>query len=134
MKKKSFPISPVGAGSLLAAFAILCLTVFALLSLTTAHQEQRLSDSAHRAVTGYYEADYQAQEIFARLRAGQLPPQVTLEDGQYTYQIPISQYNRLEVALKETDALWHILRWQLVAETPEEDQTLEVWTQQEETP
>lgn len=134
MKKKTLPLSPVGAGSLLAAFAILCLTVFALLSLTTAHREQRLSDSAHRAVTGYYEADYQAQEIFARLRNGELPAQVRLSDDIYSYQIPISRYNRLEVALKETGAGWSILRWQLVAETPEEDQPLGVWAKQEETP
>ena len=134
MKKKRLPISPVGAGSLLAAFAILCLTVFALLSLTTAHREQRLSASAHRAVSGYYEADFQAQEIFARLRNGELPPQVTVSNDQYTYQVPISRYSRLEVDLRETEAGWRILHWQLVAETPEEDQPLEVWTQQEETP
>lgn len=135
MKQKSSPFSPVGAGSLLVAFAILCLTVFALLSLTTAHREQRLSESAHRAVTEYYEADFQAQEVFARLRAGEIPSQVTRDGDLYTYQIPISQYNCLEVAIARESAGWRVLRWQLVTQTPEDDvRPLEVWTQQEETP
>ena len=134
MSRKSAPVSPVGAGSLLAAFAILCLTVFALLSLTTAQREQRLSDSAHQAVTQYYAADLEAQEVFARLRSGEGPSQVTVSDGIYTYRILISQHSRLEVALENTDEQWSILRWQLIAELPENDQPLGVWTQQEETP
>lgn len=134
MKQKNSPVTPIGVGSLLAALAILCLTVFALLSLTTAHREQRLSHSTHQAVCGYYEADFQAQKIFAQLRAGELPPQVTLSDNHYTYQIPISQYNRLEITLSKTDAGWTILRWQQVTQAPEEVRPLEVWTKQEETP
>lgn len=135
MKPKNIPLSPVGAGSLLAAFAIVCLTVFALLSLTTAHREQQLSDSAHRAVSGYYEADFRAQEIFARLRTGELPPQVTRLDHLYTYRIPVCGHSCLEIALEQTGSGWNILRWQLSAEPPEETaQPLEVWTGQEDTP
>ena len=132
MSKKSVSVSPVGAGSLLATFAILCLTVFALLSLTTARRDQRLSDSAHQSVTQFYAADLQAQEIFARLRAGEAPSQVSEDHGTYTYSIPISQHSRLDIALENTGEHWSILRWQLIAELPENDQPLGVWTKQEE--
>lgn len=68
----------VGGISLLVAFAVLCLTIFALLSLTTVRADVRLADASADAVTEYYAADCQAQEILARLRNGEVPDSVTL--------------------------------------------------------
>ena len=61
---------PVGGASLLVVFAVLCLTVFALLSLSTVRANGRLSEASAQAVADYYAADCAAQEILARLRAG----------------------------------------------------------------
>ena len=63
---------PIGGASLLAAFAVLCLTVFALLSLSTVRADDRLGKATVQAVTDYYAADLEAQTILARLRNGEL--------------------------------------------------------------
>ena len=63
----------VGGISLLVIFAVLCLTVFAVLSLAQGQADRRLAQNSWSAVTGYYRADCQAQEILSRLRAGERP-------------------------------------------------------------
>ena len=70
-KKGNSDFSPpaVGGISLLVVFAVLCLTVFALLSLSTVRADARLSEASAQAVADYYAADCQAQEILAQLRA-----------------------------------------------------------------
>ena len=52
---------PVGGASLLVVFAVLCLTVFALLSLSTVRANGRLSETSAQAVADYYAADCAAQ-------------------------------------------------------------------------
>lgn len=127
-QKSSVSIPAVGAGSLLAIFAVLCLTVFALMSLTTVQAEKRLAEASGRAVKAYYAADLQAEEIFARLRAGQLPEEVRVQEDLYTYRCAISDNQYLDVALEKTGAGWRVLRWQAVArEGSGETDTLPVW-------
>ena len=60
-RKLSFPT--VGGSSLLVIFAVLCLTVFALLTLSTVQANGRLSDRSAQAVLDYYQADTQAERI-----------------------------------------------------------------------
>ena len=62
----------VGGVSLLVVFAVLCLTVFALLGLTTVQADRRLADASIKAISDYYAADCEAQAVLARLRAGEL--------------------------------------------------------------
>ena len=57
----SGPPAAVGGSSLLVIFAVLCLTVFALLTLSTAAADSRLSQDAADAVEAYYQADSQAE-------------------------------------------------------------------------
>ena len=119
----------VGAVSLLTIFAVLCLTVFALLSLYTVQADQRLSDKSFAAVAGYYAADCAAEEILAQLRAGEIPEGVTAyEGGIYRYGCPISDTQTLvvEVAVEDTD--YTIIRWQ-ARSTAEwvADDSLPVW-------
>ena len=59
-KGKGFSPPAIGGASLLAVFAVLCLTVFVLLSLTTVEADRRLAEAAAQAVTDYYAADCQA--------------------------------------------------------------------------
>ena len=60
----------LGGSSLLVVFAVLSLTVFALLSLSTVRADQRLGEASAKAVADYYAADLKAQEILADLREG----------------------------------------------------------------
>ena len=49
-KKHRFSFPAVGGSSLLVIFAVLCLTVFALLGLSTVQAGQRLSNASAEAV------------------------------------------------------------------------------------
>lgn len=137
-QKNSISIPAVGAGSLLAIFAVLCLTVFALMSLTTVQAEKRLADVSNHAVKAYYAADLQAEALFARLRAGEQPETISIQENQYTYQCAISDNQYLDVTLEKTDAGWRILRWQATArESTGKTDALPVWqgaAEKEDTP
>ena len=91
MDKRTFHGASVGAASLLTVFAVLCLAVFAMLSLATVKANERLGDAAEHAVTAYYEADCRAEEILAHLRCGEIPSGVTEWDGRFFYSCPISE-------------------------------------------
>lgn len=127
-QKNSMSIPAVGAGSLLATFAVLCLTVFALMSLTTVQAEKRLAEASVHAVESYYAADLQAEALFARLRSGEIPEEVTKTANSYTYQCPISDHQYLLAELEQTESGWHVLRWQAVTrENAGESGNLPVW-------
>lgn len=127
-EKRSFRPAPVGASSLLVIFAVLCLTVFALLSVSTVRADQRLSDQALTAAEGYYEADCMAESILARLRAGEVPAGVTGKDGVYTYACAVSDTQALVVEAAVDGEDYTILRWQVVSESQwQADDRLPVW-------
>ncbi len=103
MREGKNPAPIVGGSSLLVIFAVLCLTVFAMLSLTQAQADRRLAQNSWSAVTGYYQADCQAQEILSQLRAGERPDGVTAEgEGVFSYACPISDAQTLEVRVRLT--------------------------------
>ena len=127
-KHRSFPAPAVGGSSLLVIFAVLSLTVFALLSVSTALADRRLADASAQAVRDYYEADAAAEEIFARLRNGELPAEVTVESGQYCYTCPVAETQQLQVLLQLEDGRWTVLRWQTEATQKwQGDDSLPVW-------
>ena len=116
----------IGATSLLVIFAVLCMTVFALLGLSSVRADKYLSDVRTDAVSAYYAADCQAEEILARLRGGEQPQGVTLEDGIYRYVCPISPTQELQVAVQSED--WTVLCWQAVTTASwQADDSLTVW-------
>ena len=61
--RKHFTPPVVGGSSLLVIFAVLCLTVFTLLALSTVRADNRLSDASVKAVSDYYAADMEAEII-----------------------------------------------------------------------
>lgn len=126
-KRKSFTTPVVGGSSLLVIFAVLCLTVFALLSLSTVLANGRLNEASVSAVSAYYEADTRAEEIFARLRQGEVPAEVQEADGIYSYSCPISENQNLEVELRKGAEGWEVLRWQAVSVARWEEQRLDLW-------
>ena len=118
----------VGGTSLLVMFAVLCLTVFALLGLSAVQAGTRLSQTTAQAVSAYYQADCQAEEIFARLRSGEVPANVTETNGIYSYTCPISDTQQLQVALLEKTGEWTVLRWQAESIAAwETDDELTLW-------
>ena len=132
MDEKRFAAPAVGGSSLLVIFAVLCLTVFALLGLSTVRADGRLSDASAKAVSAYYEADCQAEAILARLRAGDLPEgveeTVTPEGRTCAYTCPISDTQTLAVEVRLEDTSYTVLRWQAVSTADwEADETLDLW-------
>ena len=128
-KKEQFSVPAMGGSSLLMVFGVLCLTVFALLCLSSAQAEWRLSQAAARSVAAYYDAENEAEEIFARLRRGERVPDAEETDGRYCYSCPISENSRLEVVLSKEGENWKILRWQVISQPEERTEAyLPLWT------
>lgn len=127
-ERKGFSVPVVGGSSLLVIFAVLCLTVFALLSVATVRANGRLSDEAAAAIYEYYEADGAAEEILARLRAGERPECVKEQDGVFLFTCPVSDTQTLVVEATVEEHNYKILRWQTVSTTQwEADDDLPVW-------
>ncbi len=133
-KKQRFSPPAIGGTSLLVVFAVLCLTVFALLSLTTVQADVRLADASAKAVTDYYAADCQAQEILARLRNGERPEGVAFSGSGLLYAgyaVPISDTQELQVSVLLMGGAgvdYVVQRWQAVPTGEwEGDESLNLW-------
>lgn len=127
-KERRFSPPVTGGISLLVAFAVLCLTVFALLALTTVKAQSRLADASLEAVKDYYAADSEALRILALLRSGEMPDGVAVSDDIYAYSCPVSESQRLEVEVQISGEGYTILRWQAVPDDQDTgDGSLELW-------
>lgn len=121
-KKEGFSPPALGGSSLLVVFAVLALTVFALLSLSTVRADVGLGDSAAQAVKDYYAADGKAQEVLALLRNGQAPEDIEVKEivAEYpdrivktcSYVVPISDTQELQVDVELDGSQYTVLRWQ----------------------
>lgn len=136
--KKNSQSSWIGGTSLMVILSVICLTVFAVLCLSTALSELRLSNASAAAATAYYEADTHAEEIFAALRKGSIPDSVSRDGNAYRYQVPVSQHLSLQITLVKTDGSWKVLQWNtFLSSDPQTEQVLSLWDGnpiQEETP
>lgn len=115
MKDERFGISGVGAGALLTVFSVLCLVVFAMLSISTVQSQRALSEKNAAAAEGYYRADARSEEILARLRGGEKPVEVQQEGDTFRWSCPISDTQCLEVEVRVKDDTYTVLRWQAVS-------------------
>lgn len=125
--RSGFSSPAVGGSSLLVIFSVLCLTVFALLSVSTVQADRRLAAASAEAVQAYYQADRQAEEIFARLRAGQTVPGVVDDGSACHYSVPISDSQTLFVTVVRRESGWQVQRWQTVVSDFLEIDFLPVW-------
>lgn len=135
MRKQGFGI---GGASLLLIFAVLCLTVFSLLTLSAAMRERTLTEKRRAAVEAYYAADSAAAEVAAALlegkRTGAVPSAVdgtAIEDeggGVYAYLSPIDGRRAISVRLMLSDGGIDILSWRTteIADWAP-DESLSVW-------
>ncbi len=126
-KQHSMPV--VGGSSLLVIFAVLTLTIFALLSISTAQAGTRLSRQSTQAVYAYYEADAKAEAIFSQLRSGTIPDGVCINGEIYTYVCPISDTQELQVTIRRNnDNSFSVLQWQSVSTAKwQADENIDVW-------
>ena len=98
-------------------------------ALTQAQADRRLARNSWSAVTGYYQADCQAQEILSQLRAGERPQGVT-EEGEnvFSYACPISDAQTLEVRVRLAGERYEILAWRAVFTADwQADEDLDLW-------
>jgi len=121
-------VPAVGISALLTIFGVLCMTVFAFLSVSTVRAHQRLGESSRQAVIGYYEAEEQAHEILANLRAGSIPQGVQRQENVYSYSCSISENQSLQVQVQVEGTAYTVLCWQVVSTTDwEAEEDLPVW-------
>ena len=117
MNKSSNKISPpvFGGISLLMIFAVLCLTVFTLLTLSTVRADMKLSDGCAETVSQYYMADLKAEETFALIRSSQIPEFVSVNNGVYSFIQQINDTSYISVELTCTDGIWKVITWKTVS-------------------
>ena len=128
MRKQRMEAPLVGGSSLLIIFAVLCLTVFALLGLSTVQANDRLSRVSAQAAADYYAADGEAEAVLAALRRGEVPANVQVEGDIYSYICAISETQELHVEVRLGADGWEVLQWQAVSTAPESENTyLSLW-------
>lgn len=128
MTKRSERLPPMGGSILLTVVAVLCLVTFSLLALSAVQADIRLARRSHDAVAAYYEADCRAEEILARLRAGETPNGVTGEDGVFSYACAIDDGRALQVRVRLDGTDYAVLQWQAVStDLWQADDDLPVW-------
>lgn len=127
-KEDRFSPPATGGISLLVTFAVLCLTVFAMLALTTVRAQSRLTEASLQSVKDYYSADCEALRILALLGRGEFPEGVVENDGICFYTCPVSEVQVLEVEARIGEDGIDILRWQTVPDSQEaEDKEINLW-------
>ena len=107
-----------GAASLMTIFGVLCLTVFAVLTLSTAVGEAELSRGTADHAAAYYEADARAVRITAGLsqrpaEAEGIPIAYTeTERGtEASFSVPAGQNQALDIRVLLLEDGYEILCW-----------------------
>lgn len=111
-KRRRYPFT--GGTSLLVIFAVLCLTVFSVLTVSTVAADKRIADASAEAVRRYYEADCEAEEILGQLRSGIVPEGVETDGTVYIYNCPVSETQTLRVEVSVTGETYEIKQWKVV--------------------
>ncbi len=139
---KQGPLYGIGGVTLLTVLLVLCLTMFAVLALSSAQADRRLSEKNAKAVTAYYQADNQgvalmeraaelwpagaarpageilAKELSAAFAAGYTVNAVEADEGLLlSAAIPVQENQVLRLALylqpPEKPQRWEIRQWQV---------------------
>jgi hypothetical protein len=142
MKKREGFTAGTGAVLLVLIFSVLCLSVLAVLSLSTANFEKKMAEKAAQAATDYYNADLKATQIAASLsssyiESGSIPDNVggvsvdVRRDGARTYAsygCMLSDTQTLFVQLAFEEAGAEILSWKTVMTSDWNAETgLDIW-------
>ncbi|MCL2766521.1 MAG: hypothetical protein FWD21_02410 [Peptococcaceae bacterium] len=145
MSSKNSSGVSVGSISLLVIFLVLCMSIFSVLSLTTAKAGLRLAEKSALSVAGYYSADFACTEKIQQLRdmmdlgagAAEIADASERLGGrvvqwgdavhiEFSQQIMPGQ--ELQVELAAADGRLSIIKWRSVDVGPwEPDDSLRVW-------
>lgn len=129
----------VGSATLVMLFSVLCLTIFAVLSVVTAGNAWTLAEKSADAVTTYYEADCLAVELLDEITASYqgtfvVPSgctgDITEVDGEkrLNYWVSIDENQWLWVQVYDQDGTPQVARWEVqLSGDWESDQSLNVW-------
>lgn len=130
----------VGSASIVLIFAVLCLTVFTLITYIVASNNIALVEAEAELVAGFYEADTLAEQVLAEiLAAGALPERAhgvdisagydeQLEADTASYYCAISESKSLYVNLALRDDSYDILCWRMVdTDAWHADDGINVW-------
>jgi len=134
----------VGSASIVLVFAVLCLTIFSLITFVVAGNDKALVEAKVDMVTGYYRADALAElilaDILAAKEAGNIPEtirEVQINTGhnessglETTYFLcDISDTKALYVSLALHNDSFDILSWRMYDKGEWEiDDSINVWT------
>ena len=115
----------VGSASIVLVFAVLCLTVFSLITLIVANNDKALVDAQSKLVVGYYGADtlaeyivaevVQAETIPASVRGIDIHTELDIASGTEIayFFCPISEQKELYVRLAIHENTYDILSWRM---------------------
>ena len=128
-----------GAVSLVMIFCVLCLAVFAVLTLATANRERQLSELTAERAAEYYAADAEATRIVAALARGEMPDaeitwadtstrDVPWEIAEFAVSAGGEQELQVQVYLTPGSGRYRITRWQTAYTGDwEMNDTIELW-------
>lgn len=151
-EKQSGGRANIGTSSLILIFIILCLTIFGLLSLSSAGSDWRLAQKNAESIKGYYEADSKGVEFVAMVeetlaRCGETAAddeeyqslvkeelgsfyQEETNIAQTEIEMPYGQMLHIELEIsREEEAGYRILNWNVYHSVDYEiDKSMPVWT------
>lgn len=123
-KKATYPPINIGTSFMLVIFILLCMVIFAVLSLSNALKDYNYTKQKANRTKAYYEACNEAEEIYAKIEI-----ENHTEDS-IEYSVPISENEHLQVILKRnsnTENNYFIHSWlQISTEEWTADHTLPV--------
>ncbi|MDD3362361.1 MAG: hypothetical protein PHW34_11880 [Hespellia sp.] len=96
-EKRSYPVIHIGTSFLLVIFVVLCLVVFAALSLSSALRDQSYVEMEADRTIAYYEANAKAQEML-RDAVTDFRDSGKASD-EISYSVPIDDSQSLEVTV-----------------------------------
>ena len=115
----------VGSASIVLVFAVLCLTVFSLITYVVAANDKALVENEAQLVIGYFRADTLAESIVAEiLNSDDIPQEIQgieihseldfYTDAEIiTFSAPISEVLAIFVRLALHDNSYEILSWRM---------------------
>lgn len=122
----------VGSASLVMVFAVMCLTIFSVLSLITANNELKIAKRFATSIENYYNADYEAVTMIEALKAElerniDLPTVDVLVTKTYDCVIDDKQILRVEAECYKDSV--KIVSWKIIENGVFEfDESLEIWS------
>jgi len=130
----------IGSASIVLIFAVLCMTIFALISLQSALADRALASAQKQLVKEYYAADAKAEYILAEILKADTIPEAINETNITSYSVydkgataveftcPMSETKEICVEIMLYENSYDILRWEIqYTGTWEIDDSLHVW-------